>query len=323
MKSVLSEDFLGDLGVIDFGYTEDLTPHSFDRFEQWIAQGKAEGLPYLQDERQGYRKHLKHAFPKVQSAIVFLFDYRPTKKWLLENNNHRIASYALGFGGADYHAVLKKRLLKILEKLKEQHPDLEGYVSLDHTPILERDLAYQAGLGWFGKNSMLISRKEGSYFLLGSLLLDRKLHLPKRPLEADFCGTCNACVDACPTNAIDPETRTLTANQCISMFTIEVMKEETPPVGFEKSRGEAFGCDICQDVCPWNRRPLENETPALDLKDYPVVGSFLKLPQPALKDFIEGHTGRGLKKLLEGTALARPGKRGWLKNLRPSPTEKA
>lgn len=311
----LDEDFLKSLGVVDWGYTEEAEAKSFDRFSSWVDRGDAEPLSYLTDHRKSLREDLRKVYPSFESALVFLFSYRPTKKWMLENHNHRIASYALGFGGADYHYVLKERLIQIFDEIKKSYPSLKCFQSLDAQPVLERDLAYRTGLGWFGKNSMLISRKEGSYFIIGSLLLNQKIDLKIRESDVDHCGTCTACADACPTDAIDLESRTLTAQKCISTFTIEVMKEAEPPKGMEKSRGEIFGCDICQDVCPWNNKPLEKTGPNLDVKNYPVIEKFLNSPLTNLTQLVEESTGRGIQRLLNGTALARPGKRGWRKNL--------
>ncbi len=312
---IFDEEFLKSLGIVDWGYTEESEAKSFDRFSSWVNQGQAGPLHYLTDHRKSLREDLHKVYPAFQSALVFLFSYRPTKKWMLENDNHRIASYALGFEGADYHHVLKEKLNLLFKKLQEVHPGLESFQSLDAQPILERDLAYRAGLGWFGKNSMLISRKEGSYFIIGSLLLNQKLSLKEKVADVDHCGTCTACADACPTDAIDLESRTLTASQCISTFTIEIMKEADPPKGFEKSRGEIFGCDICQDVCPWNSKPLAKETANLNLPQGSVGIKILTAPLAELRQMFEESTGRGIQRLLAGTALARPGKKGWKKNL--------
>jgi epoxyqueuosine reductase len=165
---------------------------------------------------------------------------------------------------------------------------------------------------------MIINRKEGSYFIIGSLLLDKKLPLEVSEMDVDHCGQCTACADACPTQAINVETRTLEASKCISTFTIEIFKEAEPPSGFDKSRGEVFGCDICQDVCPWNKKPLQRITSSLPLKER---FSFLRdwmfeWPKEQLKKAIESETNRGLKRKLLGTPFDRPGREGWLKNLR-------
>lgn len=313
---MIAPELLQELGIVDWGYTEEHLPKSFERYDQWVGLGNHGALNYLADHRKDIRNDLKKLWPEFQSAIVFLFSYRPAKKWLMENNRHEIASYALGFGGEDYHHALKRSLQRVLDELKNEHADLEGFFSLDAQPVMERDLAFRAGLGWFGKNSMLINKSEGSYFIIGSLLLNKKLPFETRPLDTDHCGQCRACIEACPTLAIDEETRTLKADKCISTFTIEIMKEASPPPGMEKSRGEIFGCDICQDVCPWNTKPLVKTPASLSFEKFPSVGTlFHKSPQE-LQSFFESETGRGVQRELEGTALSRPGKKGWLKNLK-------
>jgi epoxyqueuosine reductase len=320
----LSIEELKSLGILDWGYTEESLPLSLQRYEQWVSQGQQGPLSYLSDHRKDLRSDIKNIYPDFQSALVFLFSYQEAKKWLLDNDRHEVAAYSLGFEGRDYHLVLKERLNGIFEKLRLTHPGLERFIALDAQPVLERDLAFRAGLGWFGKNSMLINQKEGSYFIIGSLLLNQKLGDGEPKTDMDHCGQCNSCVDACPTNAINPETRTIIASQCISTYTIEIFKDAEAPIGFDKSRGEFFGCDICQDVCPWNRKPLARVMGTLRL---PESLSFLKdwffgLPISDLVQILEGQTNRGLKKKLLGTPFDRPGKQGWLKNLKSVLTKK-
>jgi epoxyqueuosine reductase len=320
MKSLLHllPESLDQLGIVDWGYTEESNPRSFDSYETWVMKDLHKPLDYLSDHRKNLRSDLKMVYPNFQSSLVFLFSYRPTKKWMLENKQHTVASYALGFEGEDYHFALKRKLDLIANWLKEAHPELEHFISLDAQPVLERDLAYRAGLGWFGKNSMLINQREGSYFIIGSLLLNRKLSLETRRPDVDHCGQCTACIDACPTNAIDSETRTLKAQDCISTFTIETFKDVLPPEGLEKSRGEIFGCDICQDVCPWNRKPLDRTEAYLKLSErFSFLKNwFFQWSRSELISVIHRESNRGLKRMLAGTPFDRPGREGWLKNLK-------
>lgn len=313
---LLDNKLLAELAVVDWGYTEDPVPFSYSKFEAWISAKRHGNLHYLSDHRQKLRSDLRQVYPEFHSALVFLFSYQSTKKWMLENDQHALAAYTLGFEGEDYHWSLRERLFKIAQSLGLE--DSEFFLSIDAQPVLERDLAFRAGLGWFGKNSMLIHRKEGSYFIIGSLLLNRKLPVETSPLETDHCGHCRACVDACPTNAIDPETRTLNAQQCISTFTIELFKESPPPAGFDQSRGEIFGCDICQDVCPWNKKSLLEVSAELKLKESFMFLKewFYQWPKEKLRDFFENESNRGVRKKLRGTPFDRPGREGWLKNLK-------
>ncbi|MBA2403529.1 MAG: DUF1730 domain-containing protein, partial [Bdellovibrionales bacterium] len=147
----LSADSLKSLGILDWGYSEDSLPQSMNHFDKWVDQDLHGPLTYLSDHRKNLRRDLKNIYPEFQSALVFLFSYQEAKKWLLENNRHQVAAYSLGFEGQDYHYVLKERLSSIFTTLKTSNPELEHFLALDTQPILERDLAFRSGLGWFAK----------------------------------------------------------------------------------------------------------------------------------------------------------------------------
>lgn len=318
----MDEKLLKELGIVDWGYTEELTPLSYDKYLEWLKRGDHGALAYLGDERADKRQSLKEVFPNCKSALVFLFNYAESK-YSLENENlgeAKIASYVTAFEGHDYHFVLKERLEKIISSLKNEYPSLDARVALDVLPVLERDLALRSGLGWFGKNSMLIHRAHGSFNMIGSILLDRKFDFKQTQMETDHCGQCRACADACPTQAIDLETRTLKANLCVSTYTIELFKDAPAPKGFEQMQ-EIYGCDICQDVCPWNKRwlrerlkkgalPVFNWKGLETIKETFLIGNFSdiikRLNQLGVREF---------KRLFASTPLARTGKHGMLKNL--------
>ncbi len=318
----MDASLLQSLGVVDWGYTEDLSPISYEHYLQWLEDGHHGSLSYLCDERAEKRKHLQEVFPACQSAVVFLFSYAE-KKYAVEQEKlgeAKIAGYVTSFAGVDYHFLLRQHLETIATSLQQHYPSLVAKPSLDVLPVLERDLAVRAGLGWFGKNSMLIHRREGSFTMIGALLLDQKLDLPERPLEVDHCGQCRACVEACPTIAIDEKTRTLKADLCVSTYTIEVFKDAPAPKGYEDMQ-EIFGCDICQDVCPWNKHWLrerlkKSPLPQFDwaglemVRDTFLVGTFkdvaARITQLGVREF---------KRLFAATPLARTGRNGMLKNL--------
>lgn len=296
---------------------------SFGQYTDWVERGHFTPLNYLADHRKDLRENLQSVMPSFQQALVMAFSYRPAKKRLkaLEQdsdwNGWKIASYALGFEGEDYHEFLSKRLQKIGSELKERLPDLNYQLCLDVHPVLERDLAYRAGLGWFGKNSMLISPAEGSFFILGSLLLDRPIIAEQaKPLETDHCGTCTACLDICPTDAILAGERKIVAERCISTFTIELFKDAPAIEGHvERGSGEIFGCDLCQDICPWNRKPLERTPGPLNEEPW-WLSYFLRRPRKDVISEVEQLSERAYRRQFKGTVFERLGRKGMLKNLK-------
>ncbi|MCR4341652.1 MAG: tRNA epoxyqueuosine(34) reductase QueG [Gemmatimonadaceae bacterium] len=211
-------------------------------FEEWIARGFAGDMAYLERGAEK-RADPRRVFENVKSAVVVGMNYGGKAP------PGPVARYARG---DDYHDVMTARLRELHAWLQtELGRDIAGKAYVDTGPILERDLARKAGLGWFGKNTMLLNPEIGSFFFLGALLLDLELE-PDAPFEADRCGTCTRCLDACPTDAFVAP-RVLDATRCISYLTIELKTEI--PSEFHGAIGEnIYGCDICQDVCPWNVR---------------------------------------------------------------------
>jgi epoxyqueuosine reductase len=315
MKNILniSAEHLLSNKVVTWGYSEELKPKTYPAFLKWIDQNYNGPLKYLEDHRKLKRESLTEVYPECQSAIVFLFDYRDSKKYQMNHEQkHKIASYTIGFEDEDYHVWIRNKLEAFGDKLKEQNPELEYKISLDIHPVLERDLAQRAGLGWFGKNSMIISREFGSYNLIGSLLLNQKFELEQKEIEADHCGTCTRCIDACPTKAIIPGSRTIDSNLCISTFTIELFKDAEPPTGYPVESQEVFGCDICQEVCPWNIKTLKGVE---ELGESKLVEFFNR----DLKDIcseIELMSNKQFKTFFKDTSFERVGKKGLLKNLK-------
>jgi epoxyqueuosine reductase len=209
-------------------------------FEAWLARGYAGDMHYL--GKWAEKRHdTRSPFAGVATAIVVGMNYGGTEP------PGPVARYARG---DDYHDVMVSRLDELLEWLADSSGrPVRGKAYVDTGPILERDLARRAGLGWFGKNTMLINPRLGSFFFLGALLVDLEL-APDEPFDADRCGTCTRCIDACPTDAIVDE-RVLDATRCISYLTIE--HRGAIPEQLRESVGEwLYGCDVCQDVCPWN-----------------------------------------------------------------------
>ncbi|MBL7664984.1 MAG: tRNA epoxyqueuosine(34) reductase QueG [Bacteriovoracaceae bacterium] len=312
----LAKSFLKNLGIVEWGYTEELDATTYVYYDNWVNEKKHLPLTYLEGERKEKRKKLDAYFQECESALVFLFPYHETKKYLAAHpQQFQMASYVLGFEGEDYHVVLKEKLKAMADKITEEIPTMKIKYSLDTQPILERDLAYRAGLGWFGKNSMLIHREHGSYFLIGSLLLSEKIKLPLKSISVDHCGTCRACIEACPTQAITEE-RTLIAQKCISTYTIEMFKPAPAPENFQAGANYIFGCDICQDVCPWNVKLLRatNSLGQMNEKIKNLVHFFLQKPLDEIIKKIQALSAREFKRKFKNTPLERTGKQGLLKN---------
>lgn len=326
--SLFEPQQLAEWGIVDFGYTAEATPLTFDHFNSWVGDSNHLPLTYLEGVRQKKRQSLKEYWPEFESALVFLFSYHETHQKLQSLykygpnwNGLKLGSYSLAFDGADYHHKIEKCLIEIGESLKIDHADLEFKAIIDTQPVLERDLAMRAGVGWFGKNSMLINRQHGSFIIIGSLLLNKKIPgvIDRKP-ENDHCGQCTRCIDACPTDAIDPVSRTIKARDCISTFTIEQFKLDTiPSEKMTLKEGTIFGCDICQDVCPWNKRidrqkggenfefKFKNQNKILDF--------YLKRDVKLLAEELNSLSERAFKRLFKNTSFERSGRRGLYKNI--------
>jgi epoxyqueuosine reductase len=220
----------------------------FVHLQDWLAQGYAGEMAYMSNHGDA-RRHPESILPDVRSVVMVGISYKPAAYSLQPTaNSGRVSCYA---GRLDYHDVIRDKLKQLLAFVQSESPNTRGRAVIDTAPLLERDFARRAGLGWFGKNTMLIDTKLGSYFFLGALLLDLAVPIDQ-PFETAHCGSCTRCLDACPTDAFVAPYQ-LDARRCISYLTIELrasIAEELRP-----SMGDwIFGCDVCQDVCPWNRK---------------------------------------------------------------------
>lgn len=214
------------------------------RLEAWLRRGYQGRMGYLENH---FDKRLDPTLlvPGARSVVSLLFNYYPEKD-LAREDGYKVAKYAYG---EDYHFVVKEKLKVFVEMIRETIGDVEGRAFVDSAPVMERAWAQKAGLGWIGKNSLLLNRESGSFHFLAELIID--LELEYDGPAKDYCGTCTACMDACPTDAI-PAPYVVDGSKCISYFTIE-LKDEIPEEVKGKFENWIFGCDICQDVCPWNR----------------------------------------------------------------------
>jgi epoxyqueuosine reductase len=286
---------------------------SFDRLTDWLGRGFAGEMGYMA-RGAAARRDPSSILPDVRSVVMVGMNYKDERSGgegqgaelrsrgaagQQTGVKGRVARYARGL---DYHDVLRDRLKQLLKWVQEQVPECRGRAVVDTAPLLERDFARRAGLGWFGKNTMLINKRLGSYFFLGALLLDIELP-PDATHETSHCGTCTACLDACPTAAFVAPGE-LDSRKCISYLTIELRR--TIPLELRSEMGHwLFGCDVCQEVCPWNRKTPSGEEPAWEAR-----------PDLLALDPVEllGLTGDAFRRRFRGTALMRPGHSGLLRN---------
>ena len=247
-----------ELGLLDCGILPaDFLSEEKTHFERWLQEGMHGEMGYMARNTEK-RLDPRLLFENAKSIIVVLQNYYP-EKTQKDNEAPVLSKYAYG---TDYHFVLKDKLRKLLAFIQEEIPECNGRPFVDSAPVLERAWARRAGLGWIGKNSNLISVGHGSFFFIGELILDIELRYEKVKKVADHCGTCSRCIDACPTNAITGNA-VIDARKCISYQTIEVKGElDVSLKGDFQNR--VFGCDICQDVCPWNLKSEPHHEPALE-----------------------------------------------------------
>ena len=288
-----------DLGFSSVGISKARHLHEEEnKFEKWLSKGFQGSMNYLEknlDKRLDPRKLV----PGSKSIISLSYNYYP-KKNIDKKNNFIISKYAYG---KDYHKVIKKKLKILFRSIKEKIGDVEGRVFVDSAPVHERAWAKLSGLGWIGKNSLLINEKKGSYFFLAEIICD--LDLEYDSPVANRCGKCTKCIDACPTDAIT-STQIINANKCISYLTIENKKEI--PTELKNNLNDAiFGCDICQDVCPWNKFSKPHREESFNPKN--------ELSSLKKTDWIE-LTEETFNKIFEGSAVKRAKYEGIIRNIK-------
>ena len=250
------------LDLIGFSSVQELNEDR-ERLETWLDNGYNAGMSYMEKNLEK-RTNPSLLVENSRSVIIAgLNYYQPLKD---DSSVPRFSKYALG---KDYHSVLKDMLYDLLEYIKSKEPGVNARVFVDSAPVLEKSLAVNSGLGWYGKNTMLINKELGSYLFLGEIISSIGLDNDE-PYKKDHCGSCTKCIDACPTGAI-LDGKIIDSNKCISYLTIE-NRNEIPAVFRGKINGNVFGCDICQDVCPWNT--IAKETMVDDFKPLPEIMSF-------------------------------------------------
>ncbi len=237
-------------GISEAAFLEEEAP----KLEKWLNSGMHGKMGYMAnhfDKRLDPRKLVEGA----KSVVTLMYNYYPQKDIFL-SSHYKISKYAYG---KDYHFVIKQKLKEMVEALQAEVGEVNGRAFVDSAPVMERAWAQKSGLGWIGKNSLLLNKNDGSFFFLAELILDLDLEYDG-PVK-DYCGTCTRCIDACPTDAITPYV--VDGSKCISYYTIE-LKDQLPDDLRGKFKNWVFGCDICQDVCPWNRFSKKHQEPAFE-----------------------------------------------------------
>ena len=224
------------------------------RLERWLNQGMHGTMQYM-ERYFDFRIDPEKLVPGARSVITMLLNYYPAE----QQNEHapRISRYAFG---KDYHKVIRGKLNQLMGLIKKEIGEIHGRGFVDSAPVLERSWAQLSGLGWVGKNGNIINKQQGSYFFIATLITDLVLEYDD-PFVKDYCGSCTKCIDECPTAAILPE-KMIDGSKCISYFTIELKEMMIPEDMKGKFQNWMFGCDICQEVCPWNRFAKPTEEPS-------------------------------------------------------------
>ena len=289
-----------DAGFELAGVAQALPNSDFPRYEQWVDEGNAAAMRYLTDRRAQVRADPRNLLTTARSIICVGRLYngpQPYSTKFTEPERAWISRYAWG---DDYHEILKAGLEQLRGAILIHHPEAQTKICVDTVPLLERSYARDAGLGWIGKNTCLINQHAGSWFFLGELITSLDLE-PNAATPPDRCGTCTRCIDACPTQALTPYK--LDSRRCISYWTIE-SKERAPAELQSAFTNHIFGCDICQDVCPWNQRAAITLEPAFAPKHYaPPLNKLAAITEPEFQQ------------LFQHSPMSRPRYAGFRRNL--------
>ena len=286
------------LGFLDCGISKAQSlENESEQLRKWLKERRHGNMQYMEnyfDKRTDPTRLVENA----KSVISVILNYYPEQQQ--RNDSYQIAKYAYG---KDYHFVMKRMLKDLLKYIRQEIADVEGRPFVDSAPVMEKVWAQKAGLGWIGKNTNLLSIKNGSFIFIGELIIDMELEYDK-PIR-DYCGKCRRCIEACPTGALTEPYR-IDASRCISYLTIE-NKNKIPEEFEGQYKDWIFGCDICQDVCPWNRksRPTADE----DLKPHPDL---LSLTKPEWENLSREH----FREMFKQSAVKRAKYEGLMRNIR-------
>ncbi len=268
----------------------------FPRYLEWVSQGRAGAMSYLSDRRAQLRSHPRNLLPSARSIVCVGKLYNGPEPYSTNFDEQEVAWISRYAWGSDYHSVVRSGLERLAARLGKS---VETKICVDTAPLLERSYARDAGLGWIGRNTCLINQYAGSWFFLGELLTSLELEPDSSP--PDRCGTCTRCIDACPTNAILADG--LDSRLCISYFTIE-LRGAIPADARAGVGRHVFGCDICQDVCPWNNRAAMTLEPEFSPREI----------APPLER-LAGLTETEFREMFRGSPVTRSRYSGFLRNV--------
>lgn len=261
-----------------------------ERLHEWLGRGHHGYMSWM-SRNTDLRTDPTKLFPAALSVVVVVKNYYTPDQHSGEAGSGKVSRYAWG---DDYHDVMSGKLRSLLTWIKNQSPGAEGKVCVDIQPMMDKAWAVRAGLGWLGKHTNVITPELGSWIFIGELLLNVELDYDEEVID-DHCGTCTLCIDSCPTQAIT-EPYVLDSNKCISYATIELRDEELPPGIRENLEGWLYGCDICQDVCPWNRFSEETQEPRFAARPGNVNASLNDLVAMTRDQYVERFRGSAMKR---------------------------
>ncbi len=287
------------LGFSACGFSKaEFLPEDAERLKKWLAKNHHGSMHYMENHFEK-RTDPTQLVEGARSVVSVLLNYY-TDERQHDPEAPVISKYAYG---TDYHFVMKDKMKSLLSFMNETFGRVAGRVFVDSAPVLDRAWARKAGLGWIGKHSNLINRDLGSFVFIGEIVCDLELEYNTVP-EGDFCGACSICVDACPTDAI-LDNRTIDSNRCISYLTIE-NRDEIPELFRGQLENRVVGCDICQDVCPWNRKAIHH-----NVQEFEPHMRLLEMKRPDLEKLDR----TGFNEIFRNSAVKRTGYKGWVRNI--------
>ncbi len=270
-----------EIGFTKIGFARSVAlDEEGDHLRKWLSKGFHATMEWMESNAEK-RRDVRQVFPEVRSVVSVALNYYTTGEHCADPSKGKISRYAWG---NDYHIVMSERLETLLRAIRDFRPDVHGKIYVDTGPIMDKVWANRAGLGWQGKHTNLITKEYGSWIFLGEILLDCELEAYDEPV-ADACGTCTACIEACPTLAI-VEPYVLDSSKCISYLTIEHRGEISPSLQGSLN-GWIYGCDICQDVCPWNRFQKPAHEPAFQPRESNIAPDLVETANLTKEAFSE------------------------------------